>query len=334
MKILILGGAGYIGAHTAKALARRGDTPIVFDNLSSGHRDFVRWGPLIEGDIRNAATLDAAFQAYKPDAVIHFAASIEVGIGERTPVAFWDNNVSGSVSVLAAMQRNNCRSIVFSSTCAVYGEPQSLPLCEQHPRMPINTYGRTKLAIEQALEDAARAGVIDYAALRYFNASGASPDGEIGEDHDPETHLIPNAIKAAAGIGGPMQVFGTDYATRDGSCVRDFIHVDDLAMGHLMALDRLIAKRKSFACNLGTGQGVTVFEVLRAVEGVVGRPVPRILAGRRRGDAPELFADVRFARDELGFQPRFSHIDQIVKDAWRFHAPRLSSRAAVTAKAI
>lgn len=328
MRVLVLGGAGYIGAHAAKALARRGDQPVVFDNLSAGRREFVKWGPLVEADIRDGAALDAAFRAYRPDAVLHFAASIEVGIGEREPVAFWENNVAGSLSVLAAMQRHACRAIVFSSTCAVYGEPESLPLGERHARHPINTYGRTKLAVEQALEDAARAGVIDFAALRYFNASGASPDGDIGEEHEPETHLIPNALKAAAGIGGPMQVFGTDFATRDGSCVRDFIHVDDLAAGHLVALDRLAGQRESFACNLGTGQGVTVLEVLDAVGQVVGRRVPRVLAERRQGDAPELYADTGFARAALKFTPRRSSIEEIVQDAWRYHAPRFRSEAA------
>ncbi|WP_300529440.1 UDP-glucose 4-epimerase GalE [Maricaulis sp.] len=328
MKVLVLGGAGYIGAHTAKALAARGDQPIVVDNLSSGRRDFVRWGPLVQADIRDGAALDAAFAAYKPDAVMHFAASIEVSIGEREPLAFWDNNLAGSISVLGAMQRSGCRRIVFSSTCAVYGEPERLPLCERHVRKPINTYGRTKLAVENVLEDAARAGDIEHAALRYFNASGASPDGDIGEEHEPETHLIPNALKAAAGLGGPMQVFGSDYATRDGSCVRDFIHVDDLAAGHLRALDRLAGRGGSFACNLGTGQGVTVMEVLDAVETVVGRPVPRVMSGRRPGDAPELYADTRFARDELGFAPARSNIEQIVEDAWRYHGPRWRSAAA------
>ncbi|MFY0637800.1 UDP-glucose 4-epimerase GalE [Maricaulis maris] len=328
MKVLVLGGAGYIGAHAAKALARRGDQPVVFDNLSAGRREFVKWGPLVEADIRDRAALDAAFRAYRPDAVLHFAASIEVGIGEREPVAFWENNVAGSLGVLAAMQRHGCRNIVFSSTCAVYGEPEYLPLDERHARQPINTYGRTKLAVEQALEDAARAGVIDFAALRYFNASGASRDGDIGEEHEPETHLIPNALKAAAGIGGPMQVFGTNFATRDGSCVRDFIHVDDLAVGHLLALDRLAGRRESFACNLGTGQGVTVLEVLDAVGQVVGRPVPRLLAERRQGDAPELYADIGFAREALRFTPRRSSIQEIVQDAWRYHEPRFRSEAA------
>ncbi|WP_291842260.1 UDP-glucose 4-epimerase GalE [Maricaulis sp.] len=326
--VLVLGGAGYIGAHAAKALAGRGDLPVVLDNLSSGRRDFVRWGPLVEADIRDGAAFDAVFKTYRPDAVMHFAASIEVGIGERKPIEFWNNNVAGSLSVLSAMQRNRCRSIVFSSTCAVYGTPSLLPLRENHPRRPINTYGQTKLAVECALEDAARGGIIDFAALRYFNASGASPDGDIGEEHEPETHLIPNALKAAAGIGGPMQVFGTDYATRDGSCVRDFIHVDDLAAGHLLALDRLSETGESFACNLGTGRGVTVLEVLDAVEAVVGRPVPRKLSGRRPGDAPELYADVGFARDHLGFRPRSSAIGQVVQDAWRYHAPRFTPVAA------
>ena len=322
MKVLVLGGAGYIGAHVCKALAVRGDDPVVFDNLSAGRRDFVKWGALVEGDIRDADALDRAFRAHRPDAVMHFAASIEVGIGEAQPLAFWDNNVAGSLRVLEAMRRQGCEALVFSSTCAVYGAPQALPLTEDHPRHPINTYGRTKLAVEQMLEAGERAGGPRAAALRYFNASGASPDGEIGEEHDPETHLIPNALKAAAGLGGAMKLFGLDYDTPDGSCVRDFIHVDDLAQGHLSALDRLAAGHAGFACNLGTGCGVSVLEALGAVEKIIGRPVPVEHAARRPGDAPSLFSDTARAKDLLGFQPVRSDIETIVGDAWRYHAPR------------
>lgn len=322
MKVLVLGGAGYIGAHVCKALAQRGDAPVVFDNFSAGRREAVKWGPLVEGDIRDPEALDRAFEAHRPDAVMHFAASIEVGIGEREPLAFWDNNVVGSLRVLEAMRRAGCEALVFSSTCAVYGAPQALPLTEDHPRNPINTYGRTKLAVEQMLEAAERAGGPRAAALRYFNASGASPDGDIGEEHDPETHLIPNALKAAAGLGGPMKLFGLDYDTPDGSCVRDFIHVDDLAQGHLAALDRLADGADGFACNLGTGWGVSVLEALQAVERVTGRPVPVEHAPRRAGDAAELYAQTVRAEDMLDFRPSRSDIETIVADAWRYHAPR------------
>lgn len=332
-KVLVLGGAGYIGSHVAKALALRGDIPIVIDNLSSGHEAFVRWGPLLKADIREQAALDAAFRTFKPDAVMHFAASIEVGLGEQNPIEFWNNNVAGSLSVLSAMKTYGCRNLVFSSTCAVYGTPERLPLSETHPRRPINTYGRTKLAIEQALEDAARAGEINFAALRYFNAAGASPDGDLGEAHDPETHLIPLALQAADGTGAPLKLFGTDYDTPDGSCVRDFIHVSDLARGHLRALDRLLGRDESFACNLGTGHGVSVLEVLKAVAEVVGRPVPHSVHARRAGDPAELYANTGYACHMLGFKTFRSSIKDIVTDAWNYHrmnaqapAPMLAAR--------
>lgn len=319
MKVLVLGGAGYIGSHICKALAARGDTPIVFDNFSAGHRDSVRWGPLVEGDIGNAADLDSAFLEHAPDAVMHFAASIEVGIGEREPLAFWRNNVAGALSVLDRMAKHGCEVFVFSSTCAVYGQPEHLPITEAETRKPHNVYGRTKLAVEQALEDISRSGKLRYATLRYFNAAGASPDAEIGERHDPETHLIPNVLKAAAGLSEELQLFGDDYPTPDGSCVRDFIHVDDLAQGHLSAVDRLLAGEDSFYCNLGTGHGTSVQQVISAVERVTGLPVPRTVHPRREGDAAELYADTSLSRELLGFSPSRSDIDTIVEDAWRFH---------------
>jgi len=319
MKILVLGGAGYIGSHVCKAIAARGDTPVVFDNLSAGHRDFVRWGPLVEGDIRDGDALDHTFATHQPDAVMHFAASIEVGIGEREPLAFWDNNLAGSLSVLAAMQRHGCEVIVFSSTCAVYGQPQIVPITEAESRKPGNVYGRTKLAVETALDDLSHTGVLRYAALRYFNAAGASPSAEIGEKHDPETHLIPNALKAAAGLLPEFTLFGDDYATPDGTCVRDFIHVDDLATGHLAAVDRLLSGAESFACNLGTGEGISVKQVIDAVEKVTGLPVPLNLHPRREGDAAILSSNTQRARDLLAFNPERSDIETIVADAWRFH---------------
>lgn len=319
MKVLVLGGAGYIGSHVCKAIAARGDTPVVFDNLSAGHREFVQWGDLAEGDIRDASVLDDAFAHHKPDAVMHFAASIEVGIGEREPLAFWQNNVAGTLNVLEAMARHGCAHFVFSSTCAVYGQPDQLPITEAEPRKPGNVYGHTKLAVERILEDVSAASSLRFAALRYFNAAGASPEAEIGEKHDPETHLIPNALKAAAGLLERFHLFGDDYPTRDGTCVRDFVHVEDLAQGHLAALDRLVGGHKSFACNLGTGQGTTVKEVIAAVETVTGKSVPLETHPRRPGDAAELYADTCKARDLLGFNPARSDIQTIVEDAWRFH---------------
>ena len=317
--ILVVGGAGYVGAHVCKALAERGDTPVVFDNLSSGHDNAVKWGPLVRGDIRSAEDLDRAFLEHAPDAVMHFAANIEVGEGQRAPLRFWENNVSGVVTLLAAMARADVKPLVFSSTCAVYGEPEIVPITEAESCKPVSVYGRTKRAVEQLLADMAGVDSVRYAALRYFNAAGASPDGEIGEQHDPETHLIPNALKAAAGIGGKMKLFGTDYDTRDGTCIRDYIHVMDLAAAHLAAVDKLIAGERELIANLGTGHGASVLEVLQAVEKVTGLKPPYDIHPRRDGDAPVLSADLTHARELLNFAPERSDIETIIADAWRFH---------------
>lgn len=320
--ILVVGGAGYIGSHICKALAGRGDTPIVFDDLSSGHGHAVQWGPMIKGDIRSYDDLDNAFKAHPIDGVMHFAANIEVGDGEQFPLAFWHNNVGGVITLLRAMAAHDVTRLVFSSTCAVYGNPDTVPITESEPRTPVSVYGRTKNAVETLLADVSAASDLSYAALRYFNAAGASPDGEIGEEHDPETHLIPNALKAAAGIGGAMKLFGDDYPTRDGTCIRDYIHVMDLAAAHLAALDRLLADHDSFACNLGTGQGISVKEILDAVKAVTGLEVPHDIAPRRAGDAQALTADTGLAETLLGFQPKLSSPETIIAHAWAFHKPR------------
>jgi len=318
-KVLVAGGAGYIGAHVCKALAMRGDTPVVFDNLSTGHDHAVKWGPLVRGDIRSAHDIDRAFDEHRPDAVMHFAANIEVGEGQRFPLRFWQNNVSGVVTLLGAMERAGVKPLVFSSTCAVYGAPEIVPITEQERCKPVSVYGQTKRAVEQLLGDVALVDGVRYAALRYFNAAGASPDGEIGEEHDPETHLIPNALKAAAGIGGRMKLFGTDYDTRDGTCIRDYVHVMDLAAAHLAALDRLLAGERTIIANLGTGHGASVLEVLQGVERVTGMKPPYDVHPRRPGDAPVLSADTSHAGKVLGFEPSRSDIDTIIADAWRFH---------------
>lgn len=322
MRILVVGGAGYIGSHVCKALAGRGDTPVTLDNLSRGHRHAVKWGELVEIDVRDTAAVTHALRAHRIDAVMHFAANIEVGEGQADPLGFWDNNVAGVISLLNAMQAAQIRPLVFSSTCAVYGEPLTLPISEDEPRKPHNVYGQTKHVVELMLEDVARTGALQYAALRYFNAAGASPDADIGEEHDPETHLIPNALKAAAGLGQPMKLFGDDYDTPDGTCVRDYIHVSDLAEAHLRALDRLSREPGSFACNLGTGTGFSVREILDAVEAVTGRVVPHTLSPRRPGDAARLVADTALAQRLIGFEPALSTPHTIIAHAWAFHRKR------------
>lgn len=322
MRVMVVGGAGYIGSHICKALAQRGDEPVVLDNLSRGHRHAVQWGPLVELDVRDTAAVTRALSDHKIEAVMHFAANIEVGEGQSAPLSFWNNNVAGVIALLEAMMAAKVHHLVFSSTCAVYGEPQKLPISEDEPRTPVNVYGRTKHVVELLLEDVSRLGVLKYAALRYFNAAGASPDGEIGEEHDPETHLVPNALKAAAGLGGPMHLFGDDYDTPDGTCVRDFIHVMDLAQAHLKALDRLKGGADSFACNLGTGQGISVRQILDAVERVTGRSVPHSISPRRPGDAAQLVSDTALARQLLDFEPSLSDATTIIRHAWAFHAPR------------
>lgn len=250
---------------------------------------------------------------------MHFAANIEVGEGQRFPLRFWENNVSGVVTLLGAMERAGVKPLVFSSTCAVYGEPEVVPITENESCKPVSVYGQTKRSVEQLLDNVALVDGVRYAALRYFNAAGASPDGEIGEEHDPETHLIPNALKAAAGIGGQMKLFGTDYDTRDGTCIRDYVHVMDLADAHLAALDKLLAGERKLIANLGTGHGASVLEVLQAVEKVTGLKPPYDVQPRRPGDAPILSADISYASEMLGFNPKRSGVEQIIEDAWRFH---------------
>lgn len=318
-RVLIVGGAGYIGSHAAKALKLAGREPIVFDDLSSGREKAVRWGPFVRGDVRNADALRSAIRTYKPDAVMQFAARIEVGEGEKDPAHFYDNNVAGTLNLARVMLEEGVTKLVFSSTCAIYGDPERLPLTEDLPKRPVSVYGRTKLMTEQMLEDISKAHGLRFAALRYFNAAGADIDGEIGEEHDPETHLIPNALKAAVGLGGPMKLFGTDYPTPDGTCIRDFIHVTDLAEAHILAADRIAKVSANLQLNLGVGQGRTVREVLRAVEAATGRPVPVEEAPRRPGDAVALYSDTTNVTRALGWQPRLSDINTIVSSAWNFH---------------
>jgi UDP-arabinose 4-epimerase len=315
--VLVTGGAGFIGSHTCKALAAHGFLPVAFDDLSRGHADFVRWGPLVKGDILEAAALDAAFEQHRPGAVIHFAALAYVGESMSRPLDYYRVNVAGLVNVLEAMLRHGSRAIVFSSSCATYGIPDRLPIVESAPQRPINPYGRSKLAGEQILADARAAEGLRVAMLRYFNAAGADPKGELVERHNPETHLIPLAIDAATGHGPPLQIFGTDYPTADGTCERDFVHVSDLAAAHVEALRHLNAGTSSLTLNLGTGKATSIRSVIEAVERVTDHAVPVVHAARRPGDPPVLIADVSLAHDLIGFRQRLSDIDTIVETAWR-----------------
>jgi len=327
--ILVTGGAGYVGSHACKALARAGYQPVVYDNLSRGHREAVRWGPLVEGDLHDRARLAAAMSEHQVTAVMHFAAFAYVGESVTDPEIYYANNLGGTLALLGAMREAGVANIVFSSTCAVYGVPETLPIGETTAKAPLNPYGDTKLAIERALSWYSGAYGMRYMALRYFNAAGADPDGEIGEDHQPETHLIPLVLRAALGVGNPVEIYGTDYPTRDGTAIRDYIHVSDLAEAHVRALAHLAAGGDSAALNLGTGRGSSVREVIAAVERVGGRKVPHREVARRPGDPPELVADPALARARLGWQPRHSDLDTIVGTAldWETRSGRAAQPA-------
>ena len=320
MSILIVGGAGYIGSHTAKLVADSGHRPVVFDNLVYGHRAAVKWGPLVEGDLADPAAIRRALSEHDVKAVIHFAAYAYVGESMTDPGKYFRNNVAGTINLLDAMVAAGVRDLVFSSTCATYGEPREVPISESHPQNPVNAYGETKLAVERMLRWYGQAHGLRYAALRYFNAAGADPDGAVGEDHDPETHLIPLAIAAAHGRGGPLSIFGTDYPTPDGTAIRDYIHVLDLAEAHLLALAKLAEGTTSLHLNLGTGRGSSVREVITSVAKATGRAVPVREVGRRAGDPPVLVADARQAGERLGWKPRYPDLDTIVAHAVRWHA--------------
>jgi UDP-glucose-4-epimerase GalE len=317
--ILVTGGAGYVGSHACKALAAAGFVPVTFDNLGRGHRAAVRWGPLVEGDLHDRESLAGALRQHKPAAVMHFAAFAYVGESVGDPELYYRNNVGGTLALLSAMREAKIGRIVFSSTCATYGDPDSVPIGESAPQRPVNPYGETKLAIEHALRWYGGAYGLRSVALRYFNAAGADLDGEIGEDHDPETHLIPLVVRAALGQAGPIGIFGTDYPTADGTAVRDYIHVADLADAHVRALGYLGAGGDSAAFNLGTGRGNSVREVIAAVEQAAGRAVPQREAPRRPGDPPELVADPARAEAVLGWRPRHSDLPTIVGSALRWH---------------
>ncbi|HVI52537.1 MAG TPA: UDP-glucose 4-epimerase GalE [Candidatus Sulfotelmatobacter sp.] len=332
MKVVIVtGGAGYIGSHTCKALSESGFLPVVVDNMSSGHEWAVQWGPLERGDIRDSAFLDSVFQRWAPHAVVHFAGLIQVGESVSKPDIYYDNNVVGTLELLGAMRRNAVKRIVFSSTCAIFGLPETSPLDEHLPKNPINPYGASKAMVEQLLADHAKAFGLHAAALRYFNASGADPSGRIGEAHEPESHLIPIAIEVAQKRRAALQIYGDDYPTPDGTCVRDYIHVSDLAQAHLRALDWLESHSGFHAFNLGNGKGYSVNEVVKAVERVSGCEVPVIMSKRRDGDSPALVANSRQAQEILGWTPRIASLDDIVASAWNWHQQEKPPVAAPTA---
>ncbi|WP_029416876.1 UDP-glucose 4-epimerase GalE [Brevundimonas bacteroides] len=327
-RVMVTGGAGYIGSHTAKALADSGHSPIVFDDLSAGHAEAVQWGPLVIGDVRDAGAVADAMRAYRIDAVIHFAGLIEVGRSMREPAPFWDINLGGTAGVLQAMRETGAGRIVFSSTAAVYGQPQSLAaLTEDLPLRPINPYGDSKLAAERMIAGLCAAHGLTGVALRYFNACGADAEGRIGEAHDPESHLIPLAVEAALGFGPALTLFGDDFPTPDGSCVRDYVHVEDLARAHVLALEHAMGDGAFFALNLGTGTGRSVREVVEAVGRTTGRSVPHSVGPRRAGDPASLVADASRAEAVLGWRAEQSDLDTIVGSAagWR-RAPAFGRR--------
>jgi len=319
MRALVTGGAGYIGSHTAQVLVRAGHEPVVLDNFITGHRWAVKWGPIVEGDLVDADLLRRTLSSYRIDAVLHFAAAALVGESLRDPQKYFRNNVLNTFNLLDAMLSAGVNRLVFSSSCASYGNPQGVPISEGQWQLPVSPYGESKLMVERALAWYARAYGLTWIALRYFNAAGADPGGELGEDHENETHLIPLAIQAAMGRRPFLEIYGTDYPTPDGSAIRDYVHVSDLADAHVKALDYLARGGESQSLNLGAGQGHSVREVIDVVGKVSGQAVPIREGPRRPGDPPVLVADARRVGDVLGWKPRFPGLEAIVESAWRWH---------------
>jgi UDP-glucose 4-epimerase len=318
MRVLVTGGAGYVGSHAAKLLAESGHQVVIIDNLANGHRAAVGKLPLVVTDLLDQDGIVRLIKDEKIDAVMHFAALAYVGVSVTEPANYYQNNIVGTLELLDAMREAGVERIVFSSTCATYGNPLHVPISEDHPQQPISPYGFTKLAIERALADYSRAYGIGYAALRYFNASGAAEDGTIGEDHDPETHLIPLVLQVALGQREFVEIYGTDYPTPDGTCIRDYIHVDDLAAAHLAALEKL-ERGVELKLNLGTGHGASVQEVIDLCRQVTGHPIPARVAARRAGDPPELVADPSAAKRILGWEAKHKNVRTIIESAWRWH---------------
>lgn len=318
MNILVTGGAGYVGSHATRWLALAGHDVWVYDNLSLGHRAAVPTGRLIVGELADEVRLQAAMKEHRIEAVMHFAAFALVGESVTDPAKYYRNNVAATLSLLEAMRAAGVWKLVFSSTTATYGAPKTIPITEDEPQLPINPYGFSKLVVERALADYAHAYGLGYAALRYFNAAGASPDGDLGEDHTPESHLIPIVLQVALGQRPQISIFGDDYPTPDGTCIRDYVHVDDLAQAHLLALQQL-APGKGIKLNLGTGRGYSVRQVIDACRKITGHPIPETIGPRREGDPPELVADSSLAQKQLGWKPRYPDIEPIVATAWKWH---------------
>jgi UDP-glucose-4-epimerase GalE len=319
MKILVTGGAGYIGSHCCKELHNRGYEPVTIDNLVYGHAENVRWGPFYRGNIQDDRLLERVFSENHIGAVMHFAAYAYVGESMQDPRKYYTNNLCNTITLLEKVLENAVAGFIFSSSCATYGQPQKIPIDEDHPQRPINPYGRSKYMIEQILADYSTSYDLRFMSLRYFNAAGADPDGEIGEDHTPETHLIPLILDVAKGRRENLEVYGNDYDTADGSCVRDFIHVTDLADAHVSALEKLLSGAPSECLNLGTGDGFSVLRVIEQAEAITGKKIPYRFAGRRPGDPAVLIASNRKAATVLKWKPAFSDLPTIIQTAWNWH---------------
>lgn len=332
--ILVTGGAGYIGSHACKALAKAGLVPIAYDNLSFGHDWAVKWGPIERGDILDRARLDEVFQTYSPAAVLHFAAFAYVGESVQEPAKYYRNNVVGSLTLLEAMRDHGVGQIVFSSTCATYGIPETVPIHDDHPQQPINPYGASKLMVERILLDFGSAYGLRSISLRYFNAAGADPEGEIGEDHNPETHLIPLVLEAASGKRPDVTIYGTDYDTPDGTCIRDYIHVSDLADAHVLALDALQSGCTSTSFNLGTGSGFSVREVIQTATEITGCNIPVVEGPRRPGDPPRLVAHSTRAKRVLGWRPKYDDLRPMIATSWNWTSKHRPGELASTSEVV
>jgi len=325
MRILVTGGAGYIGSHTCKALAHQGHTVVVYDNLSTGHRELVRWGDFVYGDILDTQRLRSCIKQHHIEGIIHFAASAYVGESVIDPGKYFRNNVCGTLSILDAMRDEGVPHIVVSGTCAVYGSPEKMPITEDTPTNPINPYGASKLFMERMLADYEKAHGIKWMSLRYFNAAGCDPDGETGEWHEPETHLIPRALMAAAGQIPALEIFGDDYPTPDGTCIRDYVHVVDLAEAHVRALAFLEEGGQSQALNLGTGKGFSIWKIISTIEKVTGQSLPHRIVPRRKGDPPSLIADPTKAMHIINWKLQHSSLEKIVKSTITWYFSKLQT---------